>query len=305
MMTKAQSNRLGDNKRLHLNHGPIDLIIEAFGKPEKVESAYKAVDAEFKTLLSDLVTELAALRRPAKINSDDISTKVGLRMLEATVPFSSNFITPMAAVAGSVADYMLQCLCQETSFKRAYVNNGGDIALHLSEGESFEIGLIGHPKDTQLAGTISISEEDKIGGIATSGRHGRSHSLGIADSVTVLAHSAAIADAAATMIANAVDLPGSPAVSRKPANELSPDSDLGERLVTIEVSPLSPRDARKAIERGYSVAKTYQSKGLIRAAWISLQGLVKVTSPQHLLTTYKSSDVESHLCSIHNERSKI
>ena len=72
-------------------------------------------------------------------------------------------------------------------------------------------------------------------GVATSGRHGRSFSLGIADAVTVLARTASQADAAATIIANAVDLPGHPAVRRMPANELQPDSDLGARPVTRDV----------------------------------------------------------------------
>ena len=295
MTAKSQSTLLSGGKRLHLNHGPIDLIIEASGKAEEVELAYKAVDSEFKTLLSGLVAELTALRRPVRSSSGDIFTQVGLRMQEATLPFSSNFITPMAAVAGSVADHMLNCLCKQSFLKSAYVNNGGDIALHLSEGEHFKIGLIEQPINARVAGTITISKKDKIGGIATSGWNGRSHSLGIADSVTVLAHSAAIADAAATMIANAVDLPGSPAVRRKPANELSPDSDLGDRLVTVGVNSLSPSDARTAIEQGYFLAQTYQRKGLIKAAWLSLQGLVKVTGPQHLLTANKEPSIEKRL----------
>ena len=66
-------------------------------------------------------------------------------------------------------------------------------------------------------------------GVATSGWRGRSFSLGIADAVTVLAATAAAADAAATIIANAVDLPGHPAIARRPASELEDDSDLGDR----------------------------------------------------------------------------
>ena len=90
------------------------------------------------------------------------------------------------------------------------------------------------------AGRVAIEAADQVRGIATSGRHGRSLSFGIANSVTVLAKSAAMADTAATLIANAVDLPGHPAVERRPASSLRDDSDLGERLVVTGVGDLEP-----------------------------------------------------------------
>jgi uncharacterized protein len=83
------------------------------------------------------------------------------------------------------------------------------------------------PDNPRMPGAIEITRDMPVRGIATSGRHGRSLSLGIADSVTVLAATAAAADAAATLIANAVDLPGHAAVRRAPACSLDPDSDLG------------------------------------------------------------------------------
>ena len=89
---------------------------------------------------------------------------------------------------------------------------------------------------------MTVHADDPVRGIATSGRHGRSFSLGIADAVTVLAKTAAQADAAATVIANAVDLPGHPAILRRPACELQPDSDLGDRLVTRDVGALSEQE---------------------------------------------------------------
>ncbi|MFX7144802.1 hypothetical protein ABTI11_20165, partial [Acinetobacter baumannii] len=82
--------------------------------------------------------------------------------------------------------------------------------------------------------------------IATSDRHGRSFSRGIADAVTVLAKTASQADAAATIIANNVDLPGHPAIQRVPANELQPDSDLGSRLVTRAVGTLTEQEIETA-----------------------------------------------------------
>ena len=98
--------------------------------------------------------------------------------------------------------------------------------------------------------TMTIDADDLVRGIATSGRHGRSFSRGIADAVTVLAKTAAQADAAATIIANAVDLPGHPAILRMPANELQPDSDLGCRLVTRDVGALTEQEIEEALEAG-------------------------------------------------------
>ncbi len=100
-----------------------------------------------------------------------------------------------------------------------------------------------------LLGRAAIRAGDGIRGIATSGWRGRSHSLGIADAVTVLAATASAADAAATIIANAVDLPGHPAIARRPARALSPDSDLGTRLVTVGVGALPAAEIDRRARR--------------------------------------------------------
>src|SRR5262249_26464473 len=154
------------------------------------------------------------------------------RMHAAVAPFAAEcFITPMAAVAGSVAEEILGAMLSIGPLDRAYVNNGGDIALHLVGREQFTIGLMDRPDARGVMLTMTVEAVDPIRGIAPSGRHGRSFSLGIADAVTVLAKTASQADAAATIIANVVDLPGHPAILRVPAIELQPDSDLGSRLV--------------------------------------------------------------------------
>jgi ApbE superfamily uncharacterized protein (UPF0280 family) len=87
---------------------------------------------------------------------------------------------------------------------------------------------------------------------------------------------AAVADAAATVVANAVDLPGHPSVGRVRACELAPDSDLGERLVTQSVGELTPSDIREALVAGVWVAESLCSSGLIRAAALNLQGETQV-----------------------------
>jgi uncharacterized protein len=175
-------------------------------------------------------------------------------------------------VAGAVADEVLAAMTVGAPVKKAFVNNGGDIALHLTQGQSFTAAMPG--------GSLTILHSDPSRGIATSGWRGRSQSLGIADAVTVLAASGAQADAAATLIANAVDLPGHPAISRRPATELKADSDLRLRRVTTAVGPLSPAETARALDAGLALADDFVRRGLIHAAHLTLNGTTRATVPE-------------------------
>jgi len=272
----ATARILPDGRRLYLNHGPIDLVIEARGEREEVYQAYEQAWRAFPPILPELVHELALLRRPiGEIEADPIGP-VARRMVAACRAHSGIFVTPMAAVAGAVAEYVLEQMIRGCHLARAYVNNGGDIAVHLADGQSFTCGLVADLRLPALCGRISMSASGPARGIATSGRAcsgqgGRSFSLGIADAVTVLAATAAAADVAATLLANAVDLPGHPAVSRAPARALDPDSDLGERLVTLDVGPLALDEVRRALRRGEREATRMRDAGLIEAAALLLR----------------------------------
>lgn len=250
--------------RLHLWHGPIDLIVTADGARE---AAFAAARARFATILTELVAELPHLRQP--LDGLPFTGPIARRMARAVQPHTV-FVTPMAAVAGAVADEILAAMTAAAPLTRAAVNNGGDIALHLAPGETFTLAMAS--TDAHDLGRITIRAGDGVGGIATSGRHGRSHSLGIADSVTVLARDAASADAAATLIANAVDLPGHPAITRRPASELAPDSDLGDRDVTTACGPLTDVEIEMALSAGETCAEAMRAAGLIHAAALFLQG---------------------------------
>jgi uncharacterized protein len=273
MKRLPQITLLSDGKRLHLQDGPIDLIIEANGQQDQVRAAYEAAISRFTGLLDELCAELGELRKAAETQRCRLTGIVAQRMHAAVAPFAADhFITPMAAVAGSVAEEILGAMVKAADFDRAYVNNGGDIALHLAQGQHFNIGLIDRPDRLGVMRTMTIEAGDASRGIATSGRHGRSFSLGIADAVTVLARTASQADAAATIVANAVDLPGHPAIVRCPAQDLQPDSDLGARLVTRDVGQLSHQDIETALEAGAASARELLAKGLIEAAALRLHG---------------------------------
>lgn len=264
-MERPTARELADG-RLFLSHGPIDLLITASGGAAAVACAYTAATARFATILGELVAELPALRRQG-VAVEGVTAQ---RMAAAVAPHQRRtFVTPMAAVAGAVADEILAAMREAAPLTRAFVNNGGDIALHLAPGATAlaRIALA----DGRTAGHVTLCAEDGVGGIATSGRHGRSLSLGIADSVTVLGVDAAAADAAATLIANAVDMPGHPAIVRVPAETLDPDTDLRGRLVTTHVAVLPEDTVRLALLNGRIAAERMFTAGLIRAAALFLQ----------------------------------
>ena len=252
-----------DGDRLHLRHGPIDLILMAEGDRD---AAFRAAWTRFQTILTELVTELPLLRQPVGAAAQGT---VARRMVAACLPHQPVFVTPMAAVAGAVAEEILAAMttCAVT---RASVNNGGDIALHLTPGTRFGMAIAA--PDGRALGRIDLSHADAARGCATSGLGGRSHSFGIADAVTVLAPTAAMADVAATLIANDVDLPNHPAIHRSPANQLQPDSDLGPRLVTTGRGALSAAEVAQALDRGAATARAICGRGLALAAALFLDG---------------------------------
>src|SRR5215467_8138402 len=279
MREPPQIRLLPDGRRLYLHDGPIDLIIEAFAEPEQIGTAYRAAARRFVTILEELCGELTFLRQRMYPDSALPRGVVARRMALAVTPFAERcFITPMAAVAGAVAEEILEAMTSAALLERAYVNNGGDIALHLTAGQEVTVGMVERPDRPSFFGTATIHAGQCIGGIATSGWRGRSFSLGIADAVTVLAENAAAADAAATVIANAVDVPGHPAILRKPACDIDPQSDLGNLPVTRYVGQLDENDVEIAVDSGDALAHNLIHQGLIHSAALSLQGLVRISA---------------------------
>ena len=273
MKQRAQIGMLPDGRRLYLQDGPIDLVVEAFGVAGEVEAAYRAACARFVSILDELCSERKFLRQECCRYAEWPHGSVARRMVAAVMPYASEcFITPMAAVAGAVSEEVLATMVYASNVSRAYVNDGGDIALHLTAGEKFVVGMVERPDRPSLFGTLTLTADSPVRGIATSGWRGRSFSLGIADAVTVLADRAAAADAAATIIANAIDLPGHPAIARVPACELAPDSDLGGRLVTQAVGTLTDSEVSRALAAGVQAAEKLRRMGLIRAAALNLCG---------------------------------
>ena len=270
--------------RWHFQHGPIDLVIVAEGDAAALAGAVEAAWCRFEAVLPELVAELPALRLPiagpgASARSASrcpVQGVIARRMWRACQPFHAPFITPMAAVAGAVAQEIVACF-ERDGIRRAWVNNGGDIALHLAPGESARVGVFADlARFDPVAASLRtdadfvVHASTPVRGIATSGWRGRSFSLGIADSVTVLAGCAAQADAAATVIANAVNVPDA-RIERRAANEIRDDSDLGDIKVTVEVPVLEAALIVQALRAGQSRARELRRAGLIHSAMLVCQ----------------------------------
>lgn len=292
--------------RWWFEHGPIGCVIgadAAAGAPTVVAAALDAAWGRFQSVLDELVAELPLLRADLSAPGALCAMPRGAvarRMVNACRPHAEQgrFITAMAAVAGSVAQELIGFF-ERPGIRRAYVNNGGDIALHLADAEHFDVGVVVNPAGDSVCnraadaaawagaesgedagrgpapdGQFRVHADSGVRGIATSGWRGRSLSFGIADSVTVLAASAAQADAAATLIANAVTL-DDPRILRASACTLRDDTDLGERLVTIGVPRLEPHRAALALAGGATFARALLVAGEIQAAALCLQGQVR------------------------------
>jgi ApbE superfamily uncharacterized protein (UPF0280 family) len=289
-----QRMRLADG-RWHFRHGPIDLVIAAESNPaepmlaadrvgpsphRQVLAALDAAWARFVPLLGALAAELPALRADAREPAVVVRGAVAARMLAATRAIGACFdlfVTPMAAVAGAVAEHIAECF-ERPGIHRASVNNGGDIALVLAPGAYWDVGVVADPARPEVGARLHIAATDRLRGVATSGWHGRSLSLGIADSVTVLADDAPAADAAATLIANHVDLPGHDGIVRLPAERVRDGSDLGARLATVAVPSLSAAEIDAALDRGVAFAARVIEAGLARQALLTLQGCTRAVS---------------------------
>jgi len=266
-----QSALINNGCDLHLHYGPIDLIVSVKGLQVAVKKAHHVAIERFRFILPELVEELTLLRQPLSAECQ-FSGTVAKRMVAAAMRFDGTFMTPMISVAGAVADEMLaEILKHVDGLESISINNGGDIALWHAAGKSSIVGVADLVSGV-IVSRAKVSSSDRIGGIASSGRHGRSMSIGIADSVSVMADDAATADAAATLIANAVDLSGSLKVHRQAADIIDPDTDLGARLVTVDVEQLSRSECLQALHAGFDLAKKFKQQNKISAAYILLQG---------------------------------
>lgn len=260
-----------DNGRLFLQHGPINLVVHIDATQTQREHAEAALFAAFPAWLGELVPELPRLKTAESPELPGARGALARSMVSAVGPLAHRFVTPMAAVAGAIADRAIDVITSAATVRRAWVNNGGDIAFHLHGDSQMRIGICTSDASPRFSGSLTVTGASPIRGVATSGWRGRSHSLGIADAVTVLATNAARADAAATVIASAVDT-NHPGIVRTPAHDVDESSDLATSLVTVDVGPLDEATCRRALARGRAVALDAYHKRDICGAALCVQG---------------------------------
>ena len=280
-MTMQPSEKTQDNGYIQtlsngtvlLDYGPMHMFISVFenGKPVIAlaeEGAYFAMK-----VLEDLAKFLPVIKK----KSEGLEVKKTLpdvvrRMIEATKRMEEPDLTPLAAVAGTASDVVADFIFGKGGTK-IIVDNGGDIAIRLREGDVARVGVKTEIDAKQPAYLISINSAMRIGGVATSGLGGRSFTKGIASAATVLSESASFSDAAATVIGNFTNVEDSN-IARSLAEEIYPDTDLVGEWITTKVGELSQEKIEEALNRGLSKAYSICQKRLIHGALVALQGKV-------------------------------
>jgi ApbE superfamily uncharacterized protein (UPF0280 family) len=196
-------------------------------------------------------------------------------MIAAAQAVGDADLTPMAAVAGTLADGVADWLV-ERGMTRVIVDNGGDLAIRLAPGETVSVGVrtdIHRPEVTHI---LELDDRSSSWGVTTSGLGGRSFTRGIASAVTAVAHRANYADAAATAIANACWVPD-PAIRQVPARLLDPDSDIPQLPVTVGVGALSPGAFARAVARAVDKSDALTHCGVVLGSLVAAGGLVTIT----------------------------
>ncbi len=259
-----------------LDYGPMHMFISVFeeGKPLIIlaeEGAHFAMG-----VLEDLARFLPVIKKKSEgLKLKDAFPEVVRKMIESTNKMGEPDLTPLAAVAGTASDAVADFIFSKGGTK-IIVDNGGDIAIRLREGEIAKVGIKTEIDAKRPSYIISIEPTLDIGGIATSGLGGRSFTKGIASAATVLARTASLADSAATVIGNFTNVEDAN-IARSRAEEIYPDTDIPGEWVTTRVGELSQEKIEEALINGLSKAGSICQKGLIHGALIAVQGQVAWT----------------------------
>ena len=250
-------------ERLYLEYGPTNLVVEAFHKDK--QKIYNYIIENIGEMLSQLSLELAKLRENTKENTR-FKSEIAKKMNDSTKIFLPRFITPLASVAGAISEILLDKVLSKFNLKKIYINNGGDVAIFLKKKQTLKLLVA-----TTNNFLITLEGDGCKYGVATSGWKGRSFSMGIADSVTTIARSSSIADAAATIIANDTNIENHKNIKKQKANEIDEYSDLKNKLITTSVGELSENDIKQALKKGTITAKKLIEKKIILTALLNVK----------------------------------
>lgn len=267
--------------QVFVDFGPVSMVITASRNGEGDTQLCRAAFPVIAACLEDLRPSLEMLRRyPPQVELEQL-TGAGETMARAVLRTGDPWLTPMAAVAGTVADAVADFLFAQGA-EKVTANNGGDIALRLAPGQSLGLGVLYDLERGGVDRVVHLTAEKGVGGVATSGLGGRSLTTGIASGVTVFSRRCAQADALATLLADRSYI-DSPAVHTRLAGELDPDSDIADLPVVVSVEPLSREEKERALEQVLREAEEQYRRGNLLACIATVQGVTVTYDPNGIL----------------------
>lgn len=264
---------------LEVQHGPLSLRIRARsdGSTDTVaaeEAAKAALGA-----LEELAPQRLMLATPAwRLRPSPGWSRVLRLMVDAAVQTGDHTLTPMAAVAGSIAQVALEAGAR-VGVGTMIVENGGDIALMVAPGDSVRIGVAESIERRRPTHVVTIDSSSGIGGICTSGLGGRSFTQGVAEAAVAVSRTAALADACATVLGNATNVTH-PAVEQRRARDLDPTTDIPDLLVTTRVGSLPHDVVSRSLEQAASAGRLLLAGGALQGAIVRVCGRAVLLPPE-------------------------
>ncbi|MFO8089298.1 MAG: hypothetical protein R6U13_05630 [Desulfatiglandaceae bacterium] len=251
--------------------GPMRLVISSFvGKVPQREMNVRAAREAFG-FLARVSAVKNRLQHPLKFVPDDLTEPIAREMVRSICMIGDSQLTPMAAVAGSLAAATADFLF-DRGMTRVIVNNGGDVAIRLEADQEVRVGVRDDVIRDSWSRVITLDGSRNSWGVATSGLGGRSFTLGIASAATVIASTASVADAAATAVANASFIED-PNVIRRSAEELDPDTDIPGLPVTVRVGEVKESTRRIAVKRALAFAEELIARNVVLGAFVAVKGI--------------------------------
>ena len=255
--------------------GPMRLVISAsIGKVVQTKTALRAAEESYG-FLERVARHRKFLGRQFLETRQQIRDPLALKMISSVLAIGDEDLTPMAAVAGTIADEVADFLF-ELGMTKVVVDNGGDVAIRADREDPVTVGIRPDVNDRAVSYVIGLDPDLRSHGVATSGLGGRSLTRGIASAATVVARTASLADAAATAVANASFLEDEQ-VFRRPAEEIDPYTDIAGLDITVKVGPLSEEMKNRAVSQSIRRAEDLVQRGVILGAFVAVQGVHGMT----------------------------
>lgn len=257
--------------KVALEYGPISMHIQAemHGQPytaAALEGAQETVNvldnlAKYKHQAAQLIQSVQASQDyPAVLN----------RLIMAARATREPTVTPMIAVAGTIAEVVAESMIERTGATTVIINNGGDIAVKVEDHRLVRVGVALDIITKRVTHFIPVTKESGIAGICTSGLGGRSFTKGVATAAVAVGPSASIADACATLIGNAT-LINDPEVEQELAEKIDPLTDIRGQRVTTYVGRLKPESVDKALRQGIAKGREFIELGLLHGVVVVVQ----------------------------------